>query len=377
MYSLLKTALRLNWILLFLTFGLGSYGIYSIYSATWMRDLHFYNLQIIWFLISLPVFFTLSLLDYHWLKWFSIPIYLLGVGCLIITHLNAKIVYGGGRWLSLGALSFQPSNPAIITGIVMLSAFLCQSYQFHPLFRISISFVIIGIPAILVLLQPDLGSSLVWGCVLMGMLFAAGIPKRYLISMLLLTVASIPVVVYAWLKPYQRERIVTFLNPDIDPMNTSYSINQSLNAIGAGGLYGKGFKAQNTLNSLGYLPKAAVHNDFIFSVMGEQHGFVGGALLIAAYAILLLTALYVASRSDDFGYLLALGISMMLFAHIFMNLGMTIAITPVTGLPLPFMSYGGTFLLTVMIAVALLQSIWTHRKGSIKRVRRRQMNEHE
>ncbi|QQY09315.1 MAG: rod shape-determining protein RodA [Candidatus Xiphinematobacter sp.] len=363
MYPFLRKLLGLNWLLLALTLGLGVYGIYSIYSATWMRDLRFYNLQIVWFLLSLPVFLTLALLDYHWLRWCGPLLYLLGIGSLAITYSSAKVIYGSSRWLSLGFFSFQPSNLAVVTGIAMLAVFLHRSHRLHPLFRITVSLVLVGIPAALVLLQPDLGSSLVWGFTLMGMLFAAGIPKRYLITMLLVAVAAVPVVVYFGLKPYQRERITTFLNPDVDPLNASYNINQSLNAIGSGGFYGKGFKAENTLNRLGYLPRAAVHNDFIFSVMGEQHGFLGGLCLIIAYALLLLTGLYIASRAgDDFGCLLALGIIMMLFAHIFMNLGMTVAVTPVTGLPLPFMSYGGTFLFTVMTSLAFLQSIWIYRK---------------
>jgi len=364
MHPFPKKLLRLNWLLLTLTLGLGIYGIYSVYSATWMRDLRFYNLQTAWFLLSLPVFLTLALSDYHWLRRWGLPLYFLGVGSVAATYSSAKVIYGSSRWLSLGPISFQPSSPAVITGIIMLAVFLHRSRQLHPLLRITVSLVLVGIPAVLVLLQPDLGSSLVWGFIFMGMLFAAGIPKRYLIAMLLVTVAAVPVVVYFGLKPYQRERITTFLNPDVDPLNTSYNINQSLNAIGSGGFYGKGFKARNTLNGLGYLPRAAVHNDFIFSVMGEQHGFFGGLCLIIAYVLLLLTGLYVASQaSDDFGCLLALGITVMLFAHIFMNLGMTVAVTPVTGLPLPFMSYGGTFLFTVMTSLALLQSVWVYRKG--------------
>lgn len=363
MHTLLKKFLGLNWILLGLMLVLAIYGIYSIYSVTWMRGLHFYHLQITWLAVSLPIFFTLALIDYHWIRWASLPFYLFGIACLIATHSGAKVVYGSGRWISLGPVSFQPSNIAIMAGIIMLAIFLYRSRSMHPFLRILGSFVIAGPPAILVLLQPDLGSSLVWGVVLMGMLLVAGIPKRYLLSMVLLAVAAIPVVVDFGLKPYQRERIMTFLDPQIDPLNASYNINQSLNAIGSGGLYGKGFKAHNTLNELGYLPKAAVHNDFIFSAMGEQHGFVGGVCLIATYAALLLTGFYIAFRADDeFGRLLATGILMMLFGHVFMNLGMTIAVTPVTGLPLPFMSYGGTFLVTVMLSLAILQSIWIYRK---------------
>ncbi len=222
---------------------------------------------------------------------------------------------------------------------------------------------IVGAPWVMILIQPDLGSCIVWVPVVVAMMFIGNIPKRWLVAMLILAVAMIPIVVNFGLKDYQYKRITTFLNPDIDPQGDGWNINQSLIAIGSGGFYGKGFKAPNTQNELGFLPATIVHNDFIFSVMGEQHGFLGGVILIGVLALLFLASLYVAMEADDdLGRLLAVGVVLLLFTHTFMNIGMTISVTPITGLPLPFISYGGSFLMITLFSMGLLQSVWIHRK---------------
>ncbi len=215
----------------------------------------------------------------------------------------------------------------------------------------------------MILIQPDLGSCIVWVPILLAMMFIGGIPKRWLISMLIVGVGLIPLVLNFGLKPYQYSRITTFINPDIDPLGDGWNINQSLIAIGSGGFAGKGFKAPNTQNALGFLPVTIVHNDFIFSVMGEQHGFVGGVALIAAFALLFIVGFHIAMEAhDDLGRLMAIGIVILLFTHTFLNIGMTISVTPITGLPLPYISYGGSFLLITLFSAGILQSIWVHRK---------------
>lgn len=182
--------------------------------------------------------------------------------------------------------------------------------------------------------------------------------------MLVIAFALIPLVVHFGLKPYQYSRITTFLNPEADPQGDGWNITQSLIAIGSGGLVGKGYKAPNTQNALGFLPATIVHNDFIFSVMGEQHGFLGGVILIAALTILFVVMLGIAIEAeDDLGRLLAIGITLLLFTHTFMNLGMTISLTPITGLPLPLVSYGGSFIMITLLSFGLLQSIWIYRRS--------------
>ncbi|GAB4173907.1 MAG: rod shape-determining protein RodA [Terrimicrobiaceae bacterium] len=363
MHSWLKKLFGMNWVLLLLTFGLLAFGIYAIYSATWMREESFWTSQIVWAAIATPVFLAVALTDYRWIRFGAWPLYALGVMALVTVMLIGEKRYGARSWLDLGVMSFQPSQLAIIAGIMTLAVFLELTKHWPDVARIALAGVITAIPWVLILIEPDLGSCIVWVPVLLAMLFLGGVGKRWLVAMILLGVALIPLVVYFGLREYQFRRITTFLNPNLDPQGDGWNINQSLLAIGSGGFSGKGFKAPNTLNELGFLPKTIVHNDFIFSVLGEQHGFIGGVALLAALLLLMLTGLYIAMNArDDLGRLVACGIVMLLFTHTFMNIGMTISVTPITGLPLPLISYGGSFLLITMISLGLLQSIWIHRK---------------
>lgn len=366
MHPLLRKILGLNWILLGLMLGLLVFGVYAIYSATWMRDDDFWRSQIKWIVLTLPVFFAVSLVDYRWIRWGSLPLYLLSLGALVVTMFHGVKVYGARSWLNLGFMNFQPSQLAILAGILMLALFLSQFKNLHPMLRIAGCGAIVGAPWILILIQPDLGSALVWIPVILGMMLIGMIPLRYIFSMILLALAAIPLVGGFGLKPYQLDRILVFLDPKIDPLGAGWTINQSLIAIGSGGFFGKGFKAPNTLNELGFLPSTIVHNDFIFSVLGEQHGFVGGAILISVFALVLLTVIYIISfAGDDLGRLVGAGVLMLLTAHVFMNIGMTIQVTPITGLPLPLVSYGGSFLLIIMISFGILQSVWIHRRSGL------------
>jgi rod shape determining protein RodA len=272
--------------------------------------------------------------------------------------------YGARSWLDLGPMSFQPSQLAIIAGIMTLSLFLANTRAMPAFLRILCCGAIVGAPWLMILIQPDLGSCIVWVPVLLSMMFVGHIPKRWLILMLVIGLALVPLVVHFGLKPYQYSRITTFLDPEADPLGDGWNITQSLIAIGSGGWAGKGYMDPNSQNALGFLPHTIVHNDFIFSVMGEQHGFLGGIILIAAFALLFLAMLGIALKAeDDLGRLLATGITMLLFTHTFMNLGMTISLTPITGLPLPLVSYGGSFVMITMLSFALLQSIWIYRRS--------------
>ena len=365
MHPILRNFLRINWLLFGLMIALLAYGVYAIYSATWMREVNFWSSQTVWILICLPMFFVVALVDYRWVRFGAIPIYVLSMVLLVATMLFGEKRYGARSWLGFGPVNFQPSQLAIVAGILTLAIFL-QNYRNMPaVLRILCCGAIVGAPWILILIQPDLGSCIVWVPVLLAMMFVGGIPKRWLISMLLVGVAMIPVVVQFGLKPYQYSRITTFLNPEADPQGDGWNITQSLIAIGSGGFSGKGFKAPNTQLELGFLPSTIVHNDFIFSVLGEQHGFIGGIALIGAFALLCLLILQVAMEAeDDLGRLLAVGFVMLIFTHVFMNIGMTISVTPITGLPLPLISYGGSFVMITLFGFGLLQSIWIHRRSA-------------
>ncbi len=365
MHPILRNFLRMHWPLFVLMMALLGYGVYAIYSATWMREQNFWISQLIWILICMPMFFVVSLMDYRWVRLGAIPIYVLSMLFLVATMVFGEKRYGARSWLDLGPMSFQPSQLAIVAGILTLAIFLQSSRAMAPILRILCCAIIVGAPWILILIQPDLGSCIVWVPVLLAMMFIGGIPKRWLIVMLILGVAMIPVVVQFGLKPYQYSRITTFLNPEADPQGDGWNITQSLIAIGSGGFSGKGFKAPNTQLELGFLPSTIVHNDFIFSVLGEQHGFVGGIALIGAFTILFLLILQIAIEAeDDLGRLLAIGFVMLLFTHTFMNIGMTISVTPITGLPLPLISYGGSFIMITLFGFGILQSIWIHRRSA-------------
>lgn len=365
MHPLLRNFLRMNWLLLGLMLALLGYGVYAIYSATWMRDQNFWSSQLLWIFICLPLFFVVSLVDYRWIRYGAIPIYMAAMLSLVATMLFGEKRYGARSWLDLGPMSFQPSQLAIIAGIMTLALFLQNSRGMAPFLRILACGAIVGAPWLLILIQPDLGSCIVWIPVLLAMMFIGGIPKRWLIAMIIAGIALMPIIVHFGLKPYQYSRITTFLHPDADPMGDGWNISQSLIAIGSGGFAGKGFKAPNTQNELGFLPSTIVHNDFIFSVLGEQHGFVGGIALIGAFALLFIILLHIAIEAeDDLGRLLTIGIAILLFTHTFMNIGMTISVTPITGLPLPLISYGGSFVMVTLFSFGLLQSIWIHRRAT-------------
>lgn len=365
MHPLLRNLFRMNWALNALVALLLAYGIYAIHSATWMREQDFAKSQMLWMLLSLPIFLVVSLIDYRWVRFGAIPLYIVSIAALGATMVMGAKRFGARRWIDLGPMSFQPSQWAIIAGIMTLALFLSNTRTMPTILRLLSCAAIVGAPWFLILIQPDLGSSLVWLPILFAMLFVGHVPKRWLILILVILFAAIPVVVHFGLKPYQYSRITTFLNPEADPLGDGWNITQSLIAIGSGGLTGKGYMAPNTQNALGFLPHTIVHNDFIFSVMGEQHGFLGGVLLICVFALLFLVMLGIAMNAeDDLGRLLSTGVTMLLFTHTFMNLGMAISLTPITGLPLPLVSYGGSFLMITMFSFGILQSIWIHRRST-------------
>ncbi len=348
--------------------ALAIFGVIAVYSATYMRGdpvvLDFWRKQANWVAIGFGAFMIVSLIDYRWVRWGALPMYFAGIVFLILTRFIGTKVYGARSWLHIGPVNFQPAQLAVIAGIMVMALFLSQFREMHPMLRLALCFAIAGAPCLLILLQPDLGMVIIWGPVLMALLFVAGTPVRYLICIVLIVAAFLPLAYNLGLKPYQRERITAFINPDIDKQGSAWAINQSLIAIGSGGYAGKGYKAPNTQIELGFLPATAVHNDYIFSAIGEQWGFVGGALLLGAFALLLVTCLFVAfCAGDQFGSLLVVGIAALIFTHIFQNIGMTISMLPITGVPLPLISYSGSFVLMIMFGLGIVNSVWVHRKA--------------
>jgi rod shape determining protein RodA len=252
---------------------------------------------------------------------------------------------------------------AVIAGVLTVGLFLAQFRRLHPMLKLVVTGAIVGGPMLLILKQPDLGMTIVWVPVILSMLFVAGVPKRYLIAIFILGLAMAPLVINFGLKPYQRTRLFAFIDPDLDPLGAGWAIKQSLIAVGSGGFAGKGFKATGTQVEQGFIPGTTVHTDYINSAIGEQWGFVGEMVVLSLFALLLLTCLLTAHQSsDEFGLIITTGFAMQIFFHVYQNIGMTIALMPVTGIPLPLISYGGTFVVMLMFSLGLINSVWVHRK---------------
>ena len=369
----LRKLFRFNWVLVALMLTLCVFSVLAIYSATFMRDPSSYlaqsaRKQTIWIAASMVIFLTVSLIDYRWIKWGALPVYICGVVLLVACKFIGKTHYGAKSWIEFGGFSLQPSQLAILGGIMIIALLLSDYRQMHPMLKLLLCGLIAGPPVLLVAIQPQLGGVIVWGPVIMAMLFVGGLPIRYLLAILLSVSAVMPVAAH-FLKDFQYKRLTTFLDPDADPLNAGWTINQSLTAIGSGGWPGKGFKAHDTLVEQNLLPPTIAHTDFIFSVIGEAYGFVGGATLLVTFAALITVGLYVAYQSQDqLGLLLVVGTMALFFTHVFMNAGMTISLTPIAGLPLPIISYGGTFVMIIMFALGIVQSVWIHRKPLPNRI---------
>jgi rod shape determining protein RodA len=365
MTPLLRKLLGMNWLLVVITILLTGFGVLAVYSATYFRTNEYWEKQLVWATGGLAVFFVVSILHYRWVKWAALPLYVISIVLTALTYTSLGQEHGGAKcWLRLpGIGTFQPSQMAIVAAILTVGLFLCHFQKMHPILKLGCIGSIIGGPMLLTLKQPDFGMTLVWIPVMLAMLFISGLPKRHMIAIFLIGASLLPLVMNFGLKPYQRARLITFLDPDIDPQGTSYAITQALIAIGSGGFSGKGFKATGTQVEQGFVPGTTVHTDYIFTAIGEQWGFIGGVLLISAFAALLLACLFSAHKAaDEYGLIIAAGFTTQIFFHVYQNVGMTIAIMPITGLPLPLVSYGGTFLLMIMFALGLINSIWIHRK---------------
>ncbi len=312
--------------------------------------------------IGLVAMVAVTLFDYQLLSSLARPLYLGAVGLLLLVLVVGRISEGAQSWIALGTRTFQPSEVAKLTLIIALAAY-WQRFEGRTsgwLVQIG-GLAIAAVPALLVLVQPDLGSAIVIGAIWLVMAWGAGIRASQLGA---LAVLAMPVLYVAWtsdalLDDYQKRRLLSFYYLLTDPskadFNDSYNVMQALGAIGQGGWFGAGL-TRGLFSQGNYVP--VQHTDFIFAVIGEEMGFVGAVVLISFQALLLWQALTIAGQArDSFGQLIALGIFAMLFCHILVNIGMNLSLLPVTGLPLPLISHGGSFMVTVLAAIGLLQSI--------------------
>ena len=396
---------------MFILFLMGVAFIYSTQSYNideiplsrqfWVKQIFFFCC------VGFPIYVALAWFDYKWLFTYADVIYMLSLALLVPLALKENFGlpipfvesrFNATRWIDFGPISIQPSEIAKIGTCIMASAMFARNAGKKNLkFWLKIGMVFL-IPILLIFLQPDLGSTLVFFPMLFAMLYISNLPKRFFVAVTFLFCAFVGVVaadIYGYnnflqshnmtaeqassanaygssakfclpLKDYQRNRILAFVAPEVvDPRGNGVSWNQrqSLISVGSGGVFGKGL-AEGTQAKLGYLPSSVAYNDFIFSVLAEESGFFGAALAIVLLAVIIIYGcLGTAQLSRDrFGQFLCVGIGVILMTHTFINVGMTIGIMPITGLPLPMLSYGGTFVLTCCILLGLVQSVYRHRK---------------
>lgn len=335
-------------------------GIVNLYSATYSSkgaEAQFWKQQAMWFGIGLIASGFSYLINYRVMQRFAYLAYAANVFLLFAVLIVGKSVLGAKRWIGFGAFSIQPSEFMKITIAWALARFFHddQYREHYDLKSLILPLLLVGIPVLLVMAQPDLGTALVIMAISVSMIFFVKVSPKLLLSIgLSIMMVSYPVYRFV-LKDYQRQRIVTFLNPQSDPRGAGYNSIQSMIAVGSGKFLGKGFK-KGTQSQLNFLPEH--HTDFIFSVFSEEHGYLGFTVLFSLYLFLLTSALKMAYGSNDkFGMLFAVGLTSLYFWHVFINMGMTTGILPIVGVPLPFLSYGGSFLLSCMMGIAILTNI--------------------
>ncbi len=397
----IKRRLPIDWPLALSVLALMVIGAAFVHSArlatetnletAWYHRLAFK--QMIWYSIGIGGLIAACILDYHSLARWSYVGYWGTIILLILVMIPiiGAVRYGARRWIDLGPFSLQPSEFAKLAFILAMANFLSR-----PLDELKLpgnfakALGMISLPFLLIFIEPDLGSALVLIPVGLAMMYAGGIPPKFLRRLIggstiivLLVVLNVLLAPPPWRLPvqdYQRRRLLVYFDrdykdyarPNATPAelkrareqqrNDSYNVKQALISVGSGGVTGKGW-TQGKQNVLGYLPRAVAHNDFIFSVLAEETGFVGSVVVLSLYSVLLFTGLRIASQARDrLGRLVAVGVVALLFSHVFINIGMNIRLMPVTGVPLPILSYGGSSVLVTLLSIGLLQNVHMHRR---------------
>lgn len=314
------------------------------------------------FLIASIILMVLcARLDYRMLGAYAPALYLAALAALVFVLFFGADAYGSRRWIVIAGTPVQPSEPAKLIMILLLAKLLSSTGGGSVRGRtFLLTLGLAALPALLVFREPDLGTAIVFGAVWLGMVYMAGARLRHLALMFTTVVIALPFMLLVAMHGYQKERLAAFFNTDYDPLGVGFNINQAAISIGSGGLFGKGL-TQGTQTQLDFLRTQTT--DYIFSVLGEELGFVGAMLLFAMFLVLLLRGLRIAAiAQDDSGRLIATGIVVMILTQVFINIGVNLRLFPVTGIPLPFISQGGSSLMTMFMAMGLLQSILARRR---------------
>ena len=337
---------------------LSGFGLVVLYSASG-ENLAQVERQALRIVLALGIMLAIAQLNPTTLRRWSPWLYVVGLAMLVAVLAFGHTGKGAQRWLDLGIVRFQPSEMVKLAVPLMIAWYLAENRLPPSWQRLGMAAVMIVVPVLLIAKQPDLGTSLLVASAGVFVLFLAGISWR-LIGALIVAVAAAAPVAWYLMREYQRQRVLTFLDPEKDPLGAGYHIIQSKIAIGSGGLYGKGW-LNGTQSQLDFLPER--HTDFIFAVLSEEFGLIGVLMLLALYLFIIARGLYIATRAQDsFTRLLAGSLTLVFFVYLFVNTGMVTGLLPVVGVPLPLVSYGGTSLVTLMAGFGMLMSIHTHRR---------------
>ncbi|MEA2460997.1 MAG: rod shape determining protein RodA [Actinomycetota bacterium] len=355
--------------LLFATLVLTAFGAAMIYSTTASKQVEagldpglFLKRQIAFLIGGGIILFIVSFLDYRHFRAFAPVIYGSAILALILVLTPAgAVVSGARRWINLGAFQFQPSELAKIAVLMALAAYLAERKGEVRARDIAISLGMVAVPSLLIFLEPDLGTAMVLTAVMSVLLLVGGAKIRHFVAIAFVAIiAIVGAIQLDLIHDYQIQRLTAFMDPNPDVQSEGYNLVQAKIAIASGGARGKGFQAPNTQTTLDFVPEQ--HTDFIFTAVGEQLGLMGSATLLGLFAFLIWRALRIATMSRDmFGTLLAAGIAGLWIFQIFINMGMTMGIMPITGIPLPFISYGGSSLITNYICVGILLNVHMRR----------------
>lgn len=361
----IKHILEQNDYILFISaLVLSSIGLLSLFSTSRYGQTNFFTRQLLWLALGVAIFFIFSSIDYRFFKVHFSPVlilYLLGILGLTFVYIFGSSVRGAQSWITLGPLNIEPVEPLKIILILILSKYFLERHvEIYHIKHIIISGIYVLLPATLVIIQPDLGSFLVLMFIWMGMIIISGIRLRHFLILVLIAIILVSLSWSFFLVDYQKDRILTFINPQLDPYGAGYNSIQSLVAIGSGGMLGKGI-GNGTQSQLGFLPEA--HTDFIFASIVEELGLVTAIAILSLYALIFFRIMKIIQKaSDNLGRLIAIGVAIMIFVQISLNISMTLGLVPITGLTLPLISYGGSSLITTFLALGILNSI--HRNST-------------
>ena len=335
--------------------------VYSTGQQVGGHHVELFSRQCIYLVVGVALWFTFILIDYRWIGLFSVLFYPAVMIILLLVLMFGPVRNNTRRWIDIGPVSLQPSElgkMAVLFAVAWLASF--KNVNVNKIKWFGLIGLLTAIPFGLIYLEPDLGTAIVLIPLAAAILFAANLRALYIILIVVFCVGLVPIA-YMNMKTYQKERILTFLDPDRDPYRRGWNAIQAEIAVGTGGMTGKGYR-NGTHTTLGYLPKMVADSDFIFPVIAEETGFMGAFSVILLYGLLFFSILRTALLAPDlFGRYLCVGIAAILLTHVFINIGMCIRLVPVTGLPLPFISYGGTFLVAMLCYLGIAQSVYAHR----------------